>query len=123
MRFCLWLTQVCTQCLELPERVHIVTSAVAAGHLSSSSIYPACFAPYLISTACSDGRVRFWRCDVGSSEATGDVKFDWSEWDMMIKNDDNTSAIRLPGSCDASAIRLPGSCDASAIKLQVRSSG
>ena len=90
-----WLLQVCTQVLELPEHVHIVTSAVAAGHLGSSSIYPACFAPYLVSTACSDGRVRFWRCDVSSDEQDS-VKYHWLEWDMMIKTED-TSAIRLPG--------------------------
>ena len=88
--------QVCTQVLELPEGVSIVTATVAAGHLSSSSIYPACFAPYLISTACSDGRIRFWKCctECGKGETT--TKYDWKEWEMMIKTEES-SAIKIPG--------------------------
>ena len=84
----------------------IVKSTVAAGHLSSSSIYPACFAPYLVSTACSDGRVRFWKCRVEkdattsgggcSSKGGGGSKYDWLEWEMMIKTEES-SAIKLPG--------------------------
>lgn len=50
--------------LMLPEDVQVLCVNVAAGHLSSASIYPACFAPYLLVTACSDGDVRFWKCDV-----------------------------------------------------------
>ncbi|XP_071118494.1 dmX-like protein 2 isoform X1 [Haliotis cracherodii] len=57
-------TKVCNQMLMLPEDVQVLCVNVAAGHLSSASIYPACFAPYLLVTACSDGDVRFWKCDV-----------------------------------------------------------
>lgn len=57
-------TKVCTQELPIPDGVELVHAAPAAGHLSSSSIYPACFAPYIIVTACSDSTVRFWNCKV-----------------------------------------------------------
>ena len=60
--------QVCTQTLSLPTGVSVISANVAAGHLSSASIYPACFAPYLLATACSDGRVRFWKCWVQDME-------------------------------------------------------
>ncbi len=58
----IFLAQVCTQVLEVPSGVEISHVTVSAGHPSSSSIYPACFAPYVITTACSDGCVRFWKC-------------------------------------------------------------
>lgn len=45
----------------------------AAGHLSSASIYPACLAPYLIVTACSDKSVYFWRCEMDSIEPFGSI--------------------------------------------------
>ena len=45
--------KVCTQILPLPEDVEVIHATPAAGHLSSSNIYPACFAPYLLCTACS----------------------------------------------------------------------
>lgn len=57
-----------TKKLPLPEDVDIVSAEIAAGHLSSASIYPACLAPYLLVTACSDGTLRFWRCDLTSIE-------------------------------------------------------
>nr|XP_022328939.1 dmX-like protein 2 isoform X8 [Crassostrea virginica] len=59
-------TKVCTQTLPLPEGVDVQSATVSAGHLSSSSIYPACLAPYLLVTACSDGEVRFWNCCMSS---------------------------------------------------------
>lgn len=52
----------------MPEGVDVVSANVAAGHLSSSSIYPACLAPYLLATACSDGETRFWRCNLTKTE-------------------------------------------------------
>ncbi|CAB0020600.1 unnamed protein product [Nesidiocoris tenuis] len=51
-------TKVCTQELPLPDGVDVIHAAPAGGHLSSASIYPACFAPYIIVTACSDSTVR-----------------------------------------------------------------
>lgn len=75
---------------------------MAAGHLSSSSIDPACLAPYIVSTACSDGCVRFWHCE-SADGAPGDgmtsarrKSFKWKEWEMMMEKDD-TSSIYIGG--------------------------
>ncbi len=91
--------QVCTQTLTLPDGINIVSATMAAGHLSSSSIYPACFAPYLITTACTDGRVRFWKCNTAPPcEENGNVtKYEWCEWKMMIQTEGDSSNIRIPG--------------------------
>ncbi|XP_055296544.1 dmX-like protein 2 isoform X5 [Sitodiplosis mosellana] len=97
-------TKVCTQELPLPEGVDVVHASPAAGHLSSSSIYPACFAPYIIVTACSDSTSRFWRCkivkngdaDDANAFATRDnCKYEWCEWDMLSR--DRESTIEVPG--------------------------
>lgn len=64
--FSFLLHQVCCQALDLPQDVEVVSASVAGGHLSSASIYPACFSPYQFVTACSDGEVRFWNCRVVS---------------------------------------------------------
>ncbi len=94
--------------LEVPPGVEITNVTVAAGHPSSSSIYPACFAPYVITTACSDGNVRFWKCknteedkttgaqDRTTADAIKRIKYEWHEWEMMIRTED-TSAIKVPG--------------------------
>ncbi|ELU10253.1 hypothetical protein CAPTEDRAFT_201231 [Capitella teleta] len=92
-------SQVCTQVIDLPDTVSVQSITMAAGHLSSSSIYPACFAPYLLSGACSDGRVRFWRCQVDTADLKTDLskrKYSWTEWNMMIQSDE-TSAIKVAG--------------------------
>ncbi|VDI15898.1 Hypothetical predicted protein [Mytilus galloprovincialis] len=68
VKLCFSTAKVYTQKLPLPEDVDIVSAEIAAGHLSSASIYPACLAPYLLVTACSDGTLRFWRCDLTSIE-------------------------------------------------------
>lgn len=87
-------TKVCTQDLPLPEGVEVIHASPAAGHLSSASIYPACFAPYIIVTACSDSTVRFWKCKCMKS---GDKKkaYEWCEWEMIRK--DPESAIDISG--------------------------
>lgn len=91
-------TKVCTQELPLPEGVDVVHAAPAAGHLSSSSIYPACFAPYIVVTACTDSTVRFWKCKVtkkpGVTNATK-FKYEWCEWEMIRK--DQESSIEVTG--------------------------
>ena len=66
----------------------------AAGHLSSSSIYPACLAPYLLVTACSDNTVRFWAA-VDISDNKGGDKFGWEEWQM--ESESGSSSIVIPG--------------------------
>ncbi|KAL1117874.1 hypothetical protein AAG570_004187 [Ranatra chinensis] len=91
-------TKVCVQELPLPDGVDVVHAAPAGGHLSSASIYPACFAPYIIVTACSDSTVRFWKCNV-QKITTKDGKqknsYDWVEWEMLRK--DKISVIEIPG--------------------------
>lgn len=91
-------SKVCTQILELPEGVLVSSATVAAGHLSSSTIYPACFAPYLLSTACTDGRVHFWHCRLHGNEdqELSLRKYEWAEWEMMIRSDDSSS-IKVAG--------------------------
>ncbi|CAH1252609.1 DMXL2 [Branchiostoma lanceolatum] len=99
--------------LVLPEGVQVVDATPAAGHLSSASIYPACLAPYLIVTACSDGKVRFWRCNVSNKasefeEFSGvkspvdfvraqDKKYRWVEWELMVSEKDASSAVQVDG--------------------------
>ncbi|XP_066271220.1 dmX-like protein 2 [Branchiostoma lanceolatum] len=99
--------------LALPEGVQVIDATPAAGHLSSASIYPACLAPYLIVTACSDGKVRFWRCNVSNKasefeEFSGvmspvdfvraqDKKYRWVEWELMVSEKDASSAVQVDG--------------------------
>ena len=124
----LFITQVCTQVLELPDGVSVASATMAAGHLSSSSIYPACFAPYLLSTACTDGTVRLWKCHVTEALGGGGVgeegfggigsgfgssprstgagaKYQWQEWEGSMPSrggdDAETAKIRVPGERDS----------------------
>lgn len=105
--------KVCVQALPLPPDVEVIHAAPAAGHLSSSNIYPACYAPFLLSTVCSDNKVRFWRCQVTHSDddSSNETNFTWLEWEMNLKihssrsidndetNDEQiSSSIELPGS-------------------------
>ncbi|KFB47233.1 AGAP010490-PA-like protein [Anopheles sinensis] len=86
-------TKVCTQELPLPDGVDVIHAAPAAGHLSSSSIYPACFAPYIIVTACSDSTVRFWKCKTSrkpTSGASSPPRYEWCEWEMIRKDQEST---------------------------------
>ncbi|CAG2169135.1 unnamed protein product [Oppiella nova] len=91
--------KVCTQVLPLPPDVEVIHATPAAGHLSSSNIYPACFAPYLIVTACSDGKIRFWRCSEqndGTSDVNDKSVYNWMEWEMLTKIEES-SAFEVPG--------------------------
>ncbi|XP_010020633.1 PREDICTED: dmX-like protein 1 isoform X2 [Nestor notabilis] len=106
-----WLTlsskMVYSQKLNLPEGVEIISVKPSAGHLSSSSIYPVCRAPYLLATSCSDGKVRFWRCRVTTESlassmpecsAQSDVTYVWEEWPLLIEDGLlSSSAINVPG--------------------------
>ncbi|XP_077556185.1 rabconnectin-3 alpha isoform X7 [Haemaphysalis longicornis] len=91
---CITTSKVCSQELPLPANVEIAHAAPAAGHVSSSNIYPACFAPYVLSTACSDGLTRFWKCKVDCDE-DGTPNFMWVEWEMTLNK--SSSAIQVPG--------------------------
>ncbi|XP_053689152.1 dmX-like protein 2 isoform X2 [Sabethes cyaneus] len=85
-------TKVCTQELPLPDGVDVIHAAPAAGHLSSSSIYPACFAPYIIVTACSDSTVRFWKCKVLKEKRENEknrLNYEWCEWEMIRKDQES----------------------------------
>ncbi|XP_040436616.1 dmX-like protein 1 isoform X2 [Falco naumanni] len=106
-----WLSlsskMVYSQELNLPEGVEIISVKPSAGHLSSSSIYPVCRAPYLLATSCSDGKVRFWRCRVTTESsassmpeynAHSDVTYVWEEWPLLIEDGLlSSSAINVPG--------------------------
>ncbi|XP_045511959.1 dmX-like protein 2 isoform X5 [Pieris brassicae] len=85
--------KVCECPLSLPEGVDVIHATPAAGHLSSASIYPACLAPYILATACSDSTLRFWKCDVTKKD--DDFEYSWKEWEMM--NKDQESTIDIPG--------------------------
>ena len=86
-------SKVCTQELPLPKGVSVIQCVPAAGHLSSSSIYPACLAPYLLVTACSDNMIRFWT--VADTSCGPQPSFEWQEWKM--ETDMVSSAIEVPG--------------------------
>ncbi|XP_060693606.1 dmX-like protein 1 isoform X6 [Hemiscyllium ocellatum] len=105
-RLALSSKRVYSQELALPEGVEITRVTPSAGHLSSSSVHPACLAPYLLATSCSDGKVRFWRCQVSAhsaSSAAGDsleskFSYCWEEWPLLIEGGlVNSSAVSVPG--------------------------
>ncbi|XP_060091539.1 dmX-like protein 1 isoform X1 [Heteronotia binoei] len=97
---------VYSQELNLPPAVEIISIKPSAGHLSSSSIYPVCQAPYLLATLCSDDKVRFWRCRVtlesgivsepGSNPSIG--TYVWEEWPLLIEDGFlSSSSLNVPG--------------------------
>uniref|UniRef100_A0A8B9CZE3 Dmx like 2 n=1 Tax=Anser brachyrhynchus TaxID=132585 RepID=A0A8B9CZE3_9AVES len=92
---------VYSQPLDLPVGVEVIRATPSAGHLSSSSIYPVCLAPYLIVTSCSDDRVRFWRCTIEkdlNSKNEERERYHWRKWPLM--NDegaDNSSTVTIVG--------------------------
>ncbi|XP_055478446.1 dmX-like protein 1 [Psammomys obesus] len=90
--------------LDLPEGVEIISVKPSAGHLSSSSIYPVCSAPYLLATSCSDDKVRFWRCRVTNGESATskngklDLVYIWEEWPLLIEDGlQSNSSVTVPG--------------------------
>uniref|UniRef100_A0A670KF63 Dmx like 2 n=1 Tax=Podarcis muralis TaxID=64176 RepID=A0A670KF63_PODMU len=87
--------------LDIPVGVEVVRATPSAGHLSSSSIYPVCLAPYLLVTSCSDDRVRFWRCSVetvvNSRNETKET-YHWKKWPLMNDSkDDDSSTVGISG--------------------------
>uniref|UniRef100_A0A8C3SKA2 Dmx like 2 n=1 Tax=Chelydra serpentina TaxID=8475 RepID=A0A8C3SKA2_CHESE len=87
--------------LDLPTGVEVIRATPSAGHLSSSSIYPVCLAPYLVVTSCSDNKVRFWRCTVEMDLNSGkEVRetYHWRKWPLMNDDgEDNSSTVRIIG--------------------------
>ncbi|XP_004639054.1 dmX-like protein 2 isoform X2 [Octodon degus] len=93
---------VCSQPLDLPEGVEVIRATPSAGHLSSSSIYPVCLAPYLVVTTCSDNKVRFWKCcmEPSSPGTPGDQQetYHWRKWPLMNdEGDANSSTVSIVG--------------------------
>ena len=89
----------------MPDGVDVIHASPVAGHLSSASIYPACFAPYIIVTACSDSTVRFWKCKITKSDVDEKkakrkliTAYEWVEWEMLRK--DHKSIIEIPGTAE-----------------------
>ncbi|XP_053221704.1 dmX-like protein 2 isoform X5 [Podarcis raffonei] len=87
--------------LDIPVGVEVVRATPSAGHLSSSSIYPVCLAPYLLVTSCSDDKVRFWRCSVetvvNSRNETKET-YNWKKWPLMNDSkDDDSSTVGISG--------------------------
>ena len=123
MFFFTFTEKVSTMKLPLPDGVEVVHAVSAVGHLSSSSIYPACLAPYVIVTACSgmslvvsnlsklliknytarrcstffpftDRTVRFWRTRLVTNEPMNPKhQFEWEEWHM--ESADGNSSIGM----------------------------
>ncbi|KIH47071.1 hypothetical protein ANCDUO_22874, partial [Ancylostoma duodenale] len=85
--------KVCEQRVPLPSDVHVISAVPAAGHLPSSSLYPACQAPYVLVTSSDDDVVRFWRCVNADSESG--FKYEWREWNMI--SDNRPSELELEG--------------------------
>nr|XP_019954783.1 PREDICTED: dmX-like protein 1 isoform X2 [Paralichthys olivaceus] len=89
-----------SQEMALPEGVEAISVTPSAGHLSASCSLPAGRVPYLLATSCSDGKVRFWRCNV---VATGPSSMDtllyqWEEWPLLLEERfPNSSTVSVPG--------------------------
>ncbi|XP_056428268.1 dmX-like protein 2 isoform X1 [Hyla sarda] len=88
--------------LDIPGGVEVIRATPSAGHLSSSSIYPVCLAPYLVVTTCSDSKVRFWRCSVQPLQEFdgGEEQYSycWKEWSLMNEGlDESSSSVTVTG--------------------------
>ncbi|XP_066885969.1 dmX-like protein 2 isoform X4 [Kogia breviceps] len=92
---------VYSQPLHLPVGVEVIRATPSAGHLSSSSIYPVCLAPYLVVTTCSDNKVRFWKCSMETNlQCKRDEKetYHWRRWPLMNdEGEDNSSTVSIVG--------------------------
>ncbi|XP_054630214.1 dmX-like protein 1 isoform X1 [Dunckerocampus dactyliophorus] len=89
-----------SQELPLPTGVEAVSITPSAGHLSASCSMPAGRVPYLLATSCSDGNVRFWRCNVTPSEtpSSDNLVYQWDEWPLLVEDRlPNCSAVSVPG--------------------------
>uniref|UniRef100_A0A8K9WV95 Dmx-like 2 n=1 Tax=Oncorhynchus mykiss TaxID=8022 RepID=A0A8K9WV95_ONCMY len=85
---------VCSHRLDLPVGVEVTRATPSAGHLSSSSIYPVCLAPYLIVTTCSDSRGG--ETALGCEEGENRI-YHWEPWALLNEEEDNNSAVCVPG--------------------------
>lgn len=77
-----------------------ILSTLFLGHLSASCSLPAGLVPYLIATSCSDGKVRFWRCNVTATKpfSMDDLVYQWEEWPMLVEETiPNSSIVSVQG--------------------------
>ncbi|CAM4805811.1 unnamed protein product [Rotaria magnacalcarata] len=95
-----WLVQVqsskvSTYAFPLDSNAELQSVDVAFGHLSSSTL---CYSdvssspPYLLSTAHSDGIIRFWTCKHHSSNT-----YEWSEWCGITLDEQMNSRLKTSG--------------------------
>ncbi|KAM9810580.1 dmX-like protein 1 [Neosynchiropus ocellatus] len=92
--------RVYSQEMALPAGVEVLSITPSAGHLSASCSLPADRVPYLLATSCSDGNVRFWRCDIIMTEnlAMDKLVYQWEEWPLLVEEGlPNCSAVSVPG--------------------------
>ncbi|XP_042343827.1 dmX-like protein 1 isoform X4 [Plectropomus leopardus] len=89
-----------SQEMALPEGVEAISVTPSAGHLSASCSLPADRVPYLLATSCSDGKVRFWMCNVIATEPSSMDSFvyQWEEWPLLVEErHSNCSAVSVQG--------------------------
>ncbi|XP_041855596.1 dmX-like protein 1 isoform X2 [Melanotaenia boesemani] len=99
-RLSLTTHKLCSQEMALPAGVEAISITPSAGHLSASCSLPAGRVPYLLATSCSDGKVRFWTCNVVATEATNmeNLIYQWAEWPLLVEDRlPNSSAVSVPG--------------------------
>uniref|UniRef100_A0A3Q2DCI4 Dmx like 1 n=1 Tax=Cyprinodon variegatus TaxID=28743 RepID=A0A3Q2DCI4_CYPVA len=99
-RLSLTTHMLCSQEMALPQGVEVLSITPSAGHLSASCSLPSGRVPYLLATSCSDGKVRFWRCNVLRTEpSTVDhLVYQWEEWRLLVEETlPNSSAVTIPG--------------------------
>ncbi|XP_008287374.1 dmX-like protein 1 isoform X2 [Stegastes partitus] len=89
-----------SQEMALPEGVEAISVTPSADHLSSSCSLPAGRVPYLLATSCSDGKVRFFRCNVETPEpcSLNNLVYQWEEWPLLVEERfPSSSAVSVPG--------------------------
>ncbi|KAM4575859.1 dmX-like protein 1 isoform 2-T2 [Odontesthes bonariensis] len=99
-RLSLTTHRLCSQEMALPAGVEAISVTPSAGHLSASCSLPAGRVPYLLATSCSDGKARFWRCNVVTTEpsSTDNLVYHWEEWPLLVEERlPNSSAVSVPG--------------------------
>ena len=87
--------------------MYVTIATASANTLSAVSENRVSSLPFLISTACSDGILRFWTCDVrDSSENSSEWTYSWTECGIkkpgtsMANTDKVTSISGIPVSID-----------------------
>lgn len=74
--------KVLTSYLDLPDGVYVTIATSSTSTLSAVSENRVCSLPFLITTTCSDGVLRFWSCKV---QDTSDSKWSYTWTECSIK--------------------------------------